>query len=73
MKKTYLQPSLVMAETELVTLVCGSQDITSGSDVNDIGYGGVDEGGTKTPLPVAITTYGMMMKHLNQNNSKDRG
>ena len=49
MKKTYLQPSLVMAETELVTLVCGSQDITSGSDVNDIGYGGVDEGGTKDP------------------------
>ena len=39
----------MVAETELATLVCGSQDIASGSDVNDIGYGGVDEQGTKDP------------------------
>lgn len=49
MKKTYIEPLIMVAEMELVTFVCGSQDIASGSDVNDIGYGGVDEGGTKDP------------------------
>lgn len=49
MKKTYIEPLVMAAEIELVTFVCGSQDITSGSDVNDITYGGVDEQGTKDP------------------------
>ena len=47
MKKTYQQPSAVMAYIGTATIICGSQDITSNN--NDIGYGGVDEGGTKDP------------------------
>jgi hypothetical protein len=46
MKKTYLQPSVVVAQMETMMVVCGSQDITSD---NGIDYGGVDEDGSKDP------------------------
>lgn len=47
MKKTYQQPSVVMAYIGTASIICGSQDITSNN--NDITYGGVDEQGTKDP------------------------
>ena len=30
-------------------MICGSQDVTSGGDVDDINYGGVDEDGELDP------------------------
>ena len=47
MKKTYQQPSVVMAYIGTATIICDSQDITSNN--GDITYGGVDEEGTKDP------------------------
>lgn len=49
MKKTYLQPYIEMDFTETETMICASQDITSGGDVSGITYGGVDEDGTVDP------------------------
>ena len=49
MKKTYLQPSIEMDFTETETMICASLDITSGGDVSDITYGGVDEDGAIDP------------------------
>ena len=46
MKKIYLQPSCVMVETNLNSMICGSQGVTSEKDID---YGGVDEEGTKDP------------------------
>lgn len=46
MKKEYMQPAIVMVQTKLAMMICGSQDITS--DVG-IGYGGVDEEGELDP------------------------
>ena len=46
MKKVYMQPAVVMAETRPAMMICGSQDITSDKGIN---YGGVDEEGTKDP------------------------
>ena len=47
MKKTYLEPSVMVAYIGTATIICGSQDITS-SD-GDITYGGVDEEGDMDP------------------------
>ena len=44
MKKTYLQPSIEMANMETEAMICGSVTSDKG-----IGYGGVDEEGTKDP------------------------
>jgi len=41
-----LQPSFVMVETNLNSMICGSQGVTSEKDID---YGGVDEEGTKDP------------------------
>lgn len=46
MKKIYLQPSFVMVETNLNSMICVSQGVTSEKDID---YGGVDEEGTKDP------------------------
>jgi len=46
MKKIYLQPSFVMVETNLNSMICGLQGVTSEKDID---YGGVDEEGTKDP------------------------
>jgi hypothetical protein len=46
MKKIYLQPSFVMVETNLNSMICGSQGVTSEKDID---YGGVDEEVTKDP------------------------
>jgi len=49
MKKIYLEPSVVVAYIGTATIICGSQDIKSGGDIDDIDYGGVDEEGEKDP------------------------
>ena len=49
MKKTYIEPSVVVAYIGTATMICGSQDVTSGGDVDDINYGGVDEDGELDP------------------------
>ena len=46
MKKTYVQPLMLVAELETVAMVCGSQSLKSD---NGITFGGVDEEGTKDP------------------------
>lgn len=46
MKKEYIQPGIVIVQTKLAMMICGSQDVTS--DVG-IDYGGVDEDGDKDP------------------------
>ena len=47
MKKTYLQPSVMVAYIGTATIVCASEGVTS-SD-KDIDYGGVDEDGDLDP------------------------
>ena len=49
MKKTYIEPSVMVASIATVTFICGSQDLASGGDVDGIGYGGVDEEGELDP------------------------
>ena len=46
MKKTYLQPSVMVEYIGTATIICASQDITSDQGIT---YGGVDEEGTKDP------------------------
>lgn len=46
MKNTYLQPSVTEIVAKPLSIVCGSQDITSDKGID---YGGVDEEGTKDP------------------------
>ncbi|MBR6189977.1 MAG: hypothetical protein IKQ59_13665 [Prevotella sp.] len=46
MKKTYLQPSVMVHYIGPKTIICGSQDITSDQGIT---YGGVDDDGTKDP------------------------
>ncbi len=48
MKKDYLTPAVEALEYEASELLSGSQ-ATSGGDVDDIGYGGIDDEGTHTP------------------------
>lgn len=45
MKKTYMRPSTLTVQTELQVMICQS-GVNSN---NGIGYGGVDEEGTKDP------------------------
>ena len=49
MKKTYIEPSIMVAYIGTARLICGSGDVTSNGVENPIGYGGVDEEGTKDP------------------------
>ena len=49
MKKTYIEPSVMVAYVGTATMICGSGDVASGGDVDDIGYGGVDEEGELDP------------------------
>lgn len=49
MKKTYLQPFTEMVFIKSTMIICGSGDVTSNGVDNPIGYGGVDEEGTKDP------------------------
>ena len=46
MKKTYLQPSMEVVMTMTVTMVCGSEGVTSDKGID---YGGVDEDGELDP------------------------
>lgn len=46
MKKTYMKPVIDIDGMEAETIICASQGVTSG---NGIGYGGVDENGSKDP------------------------
>ena len=46
MKKTYIEPFVIVEEISLTSFVCGSQDISSNLDIT---YGGVDENGTEEP------------------------
>lgn len=46
MKKTYIEPVIDIDSMEAETFICASQGVTSG---NGIGYGGVDENGSKDP------------------------
>lgn len=46
MKKTYMPPLVVMVQTEMSRIICGSDDIRSDKG---IGYGGVDEEGELDP------------------------
>ena len=48
-KKTYIDPSVMVASIAPVTFVCASPDVVSSGDVEEIGYGGVDEEGTIEP------------------------
>ncbi len=47
MKKTYIEPSVMVAYIGTATIVCASEGVTS-SD-KDIDYGGVDEDGELDP------------------------
>ena len=49
MKKTYLQPQILVEHIETSSIICGSQDVHSTLGDDNIGYGGVDEDGTITP------------------------
>ena len=42
MKKTYIEPSVMVAYIGTTAMICGSQDITSDKGID---YGGVDEDG----------------------------
>ena len=46
MKKTYIKPTLMMADTELDTMICVSEYIYSDFEID---YGGIDVGGLKDP------------------------
>jgi hypothetical protein len=46
MKKTYQQPSVMVANIRTTIIICGSKGITSDKG---IGYGGVDEEGKADP------------------------
>lgn len=46
MKKTYIPPSLKIADTELDTMICVSEYIYSDFEID---YGGLDVGGLKDP------------------------
>ena len=48
MKKVYSTPAVEVLEYEASELLSGSQT-TSGGDVDDIGYGGIDDVGTHEP------------------------
>ena len=49
MKKTYCKPSMTMAITETCIFICNSRKIHTDIVDDDIGYGGVDDGGQKDP------------------------
>jgi len=49
MKKTYIEPSVMVAYIGTATMICGSEDVKSSGDVDDINYGGVDEDGELDP------------------------
>ena len=46
MKKTYIEPSVMVAYIGTTAMICGSQDITSDKGID---YGGVDEDGELDP------------------------
>lgn len=48
-KKEYMTPTMDVVETEELMLLAGS-----GVSSDDIGYGGVDEGGTLDPAAPAL-------------------
>ena len=49
MKKTYIEPTIMVTNIGTAKLICGSGDVTT-SGLNDpIGYGGVDTEGEKDP------------------------
>ena len=47
MKRNYQQPSTEMVKTEILSMICASENVTT-KDGN-IGYGGVDDEGKKDP------------------------
>lgn len=49
MKKYYMKPALKMLEFGTTEMIAGSQDIYTDMGGSNIGYGGVDEGGTIEP------------------------
>ena len=55
MKKTYIQPSIEMAQSLLNGMICSSQDSIA-SD-NGIGYGGVDEEGSLEPASRRLNVW----------------
>lgn len=46
MKKTYIEPSVLVSSIGMATIICASQDISSSVGIT---YGGVDETGKRTP------------------------
>lgn len=46
MKKVYMEPQVVVAEMEMMSVICMSNGVTSERGID---YGGVDEEGTKEP------------------------
>ena len=49
MKKRYMAPESMYVETELLTMVCTSGGVRGEGLGVDIGYGGVDDDGSKNP------------------------
>lgn len=49
MKKTYIEPSVMVANIRTSMMICVSDGVTSGGDAKGIDYGGVDEEGVKDP------------------------
>lgn len=61
MKKKYSAPSILVSEMELATVICVSGvggSGTPGEPGQDIGYGGVDEGGVKNPASRQFNGWG---------------
>lgn len=62
MKKTYFAPQVTITELELQSMVCTSPGVGgtggAGEPGGDIGYGGVDDGGTKDPASRRRSAWG---------------
>ena len=57
MKKTYIRPFITWKETEPEIIICASVYLKSGGDVDDIGYGGIDGGGSIDPSSRSFSSW----------------
>lgn len=57
MKKTYIRPFVTVTEIDTHTIVCTSVYLKSGGDVDDIGYGGIDGGGSIDPSSRSFSSW----------------
>ncbi len=54
MKKTYISPACEIIGAETLEIMTDSKSVTANpNDTFDIGYGGVDTGGTKDPASIS--------------------